>query len=65
VVPGQDARTEIALNLDGVMRGKIADMPLEVEDVVLVPNNKPKAIMLKTLDVAIQVGTGVVIWRRY
>jgi polysaccharide export outer membrane protein len=65
VVPGQDARTEIALNLDNVMRGKAPDMALEVEDVVLVPNNKPKAIMLKTLDVAIQVGTGVVIWRRY
>ena len=64
-MPGQDARTEIAINLKGVMEGQAPDMPLEVEDIVLVPNNNPKAIMLKSLDVAIQVGTGVVIWHRY
>lgn len=65
VVPGQDVRSEIALNLDGVIRGQLPDVPLEVEDIVLVPNNRPKAIMLKSLEVAIQVGSGVVIWHRY
>jgi protein involved in polysaccharide export with SLBB domain len=65
VVPGQDVRSEIPLNLDGIMQAQIADVPLEVEDIVLVPNNKPKAIMLKSLEVAIQVGTGVIIWHKY
>ncbi len=65
LVPGQDARQEIEVNLDGVMTGQMPDVPMEVEDVLLVPNNKPKAIMLKSLEVAIQIGAGVIIWHRY
>jgi polysaccharide export outer membrane protein len=64
-VPGQQERTEIAVNLDQILEGKKADVLLAPEDILLIPNNAPKSAMLRVLDAAIQMGTGVVIWNRY
>ena len=64
-MPGQPERVEIALNLQEILDGRSGDVRLQPEDILLVPNNVPKSAALKALEVAIQMGTGVVIWRRY
>jgi polysaccharide export outer membrane protein len=64
-VPGKPERTEIAVNLADVLAGKTSDFAMQPEDILYVPNNVPKSALLRTLDVAIQMGTGVVIWNRY
>lgn len=64
-VPGRQERVEIAVNLKGVMEGKAPDMPMEVEDILFVPNNTSKAVALKALDVGIAMATGIVIWGRF
>jgi polysaccharide biosynthesis/export protein len=63
-VPGQAERTELAVNLKAVMDGA-PDVPMQPEDILFIPNNAPKNVMLRTLDTAVQMGTGVVIWGRY
>ena len=64
-VAGKPERTEIAVNLAEVLNGKSPDIRMQPEDILFVPNNAPKSALLRTLDVAIQMGTGVVIWNRY
>ena len=62
---GKPERTEIAVNLADVLEGKSSDFPMQADDILYVPNNLPKSALLRTLDVAIQMGTGVVVWNRY
>ena len=62
---GKPERTEIAVNLADVLEGKTSDFPMQADDILYVPNNLPKSALLRTLDVAIQMGTGVVVWNRY
>ena len=62
---GKPERAEIAVNLADVLEGKTSDFPMQADDILYVPNNLPKSALLRTLDVAIQMGTGVVVWNRY
>ncbi len=50
VVPGDPNRTEIAVNLDKLLRGKIPDMQLRSDDILFVPSSAAKTIMLRTAD---------------
>lgn len=58
------ARTEIKVNLDQIMAGKAPDVPLQPEDILLVPNNKVRAVGIRAAEAALQITTGLVIWRR-
>jgi hypothetical protein len=46
------------------MAGKTADVPMEAGDILVVPNSIPKNATLRTIEAAVQIGTGWVIWRR-
>ncbi len=57
-------RTEVALNLKNVLAGRANDVPLKSQDILFVPNNATKAATIRALEAGIQLGTGVLIFRR-
>lgn len=63
---GGDAvgRAEMQVDLKKILAGQAQDVPLQPEDILFVPSSVPKKAALRALETAIQVGTGVVIWRR-
>ena len=61
--PGASGPTEIAVDLSKMMAGRAEDIMLRPNDVLVVPSSMPKQVGLKALDAAIQMATGVVIWR--
>lgn len=63
-VPDTDRRDEIPVNLKEVLEGKSLDVPLLANDILFVPNSGPKSAIGRGIEAAIQVGTGVAIYRR-
>ncbi|MCL4401467.1 MAG: polysaccharide export protein [Acidobacteria bacterium] len=61
---GAAERTEISVNLQKILEGKGADLPMRPEDILFVPTSTPKKAAIRAIETAIQIGTGVVIWRR-
>ena len=57
------AREEIPINLRGILQGTAPDVPLHANDILFVPDSKTKSASIRVLEMAIQMGTGVVIWR--
>jgi len=62
-VDNSDRKTEIPVNIRDVLAGKSSDLPLLPNDVLFIPNSASKSAALRGLETAIQMGTGVVIWR--
>ena len=62
--PGAASRVEIPLNLKEILAGKGQDVRLEAEDILFVPSSAARNAGLRVVEAAIQMGTGVVIWRR-
>jgi polysaccharide biosynthesis/export protein len=62
--PAGGQRLEVPVNLTQILAGKAADVPLEPDDILFVPNSAARSGALRALEAAIQVGTGVVVWRR-
>lgn len=63
-VEGAQQRTEIYVDLRKILQGKASDVALQPNDVLFIPKNVPKSAMLRGLESAIQIGTGVAIYRR-
>jgi polysaccharide export outer membrane protein len=63
-VAGTEQRSEIFVDLRKILQGKSKDVLLQPNDVLFIPNNVPKSAMLRGLESAIQIGTGVAIYRR-
>ena len=63
-VPGSQQRVELTVNLKQIMSGKAEDIALHPNDILFVPNSAARSAALRTLEAAIQMGTGIVIWRR-
>jgi len=61
---GGGQRMEIAVNVKKILEGKADDVPLQPQDILLIPVTATKSATLRAVDAAIQIGTGVVIWRR-
>jgi len=57
-------RIEIPADLTKILAGKAPDLQLYPNDILFVPNSTPKSVSLRALEAAIQVGTGVAIYRR-
>jgi len=60
---GAKSRTEIAINLSKVLSGRTPDTPMKADDILFVPTSVPRAAGLRAAEAAIQIGTGLVIWR--
>jgi polysaccharide export outer membrane protein len=64
VDPASPNRKEINVNLQTIIAGKQSDITMQPDDILFVPNNLPRSAALRGLETAIQIGTGIVIWRR-
>jgi polysaccharide export outer membrane protein len=62
--PGAAARTEVAVDLRKIIAGRSADQPLNAGDILFVPVSAARSATVRGLEAALQIGTGVVIWRR-
>jgi polysaccharide export outer membrane protein len=60
---GKSGRTEIANNVKKILDGDAPDIQLHAEDILFVPNNIPKQAGLRALESAVNIGTGMAIWR--
>jgi polysaccharide biosynthesis/export protein len=56
-------RSEIPVNLRSILEGTAPDLLLHANDILFVPGNKAKYAAVRALEVAIQMGVGVAIWR--
>ena len=61
---GTAARREIPVDLKKILAGRASDISLQPDDILFIPASGPKRAGARALEAAIQVGTGVVIWRR-
>jgi polysaccharide export outer membrane protein len=60
----ETARVEIPINLSLVLEGSKQDIPLHANDILFVPTSKARNAGIRALEAAVQIGTGVVIYRR-
>jgi polysaccharide biosynthesis/export protein len=63
-VPNTDSRQEIPVNLKEVLAGRSGDVSLAANDILFVPVNGAKTAFGRGLEAAVQMATGVVIYRR-
>jgi len=62
-VAGTTSRAEIPINLQLVLAGKSGDVPLQAEDILFVPSSTPKRAITRAAEAALQIGTGLAIYR--
>lgn len=58
-----DQREELAVDVKDALNGKKPDVPLQGEDILFIPGSVGKKAALRTLEAAIQTGTGLAVWR--
>jgi len=56
-------RVESQIDLNKIMASKSPDIALHADDILFVPNSKAKTAGIRALDIAVNVGTGMAIWR--
>ena len=56
--------TELPIRLDRILKGEEPDPTLEPNDIVYVPDSKVKKSLNRGSEAAVQMATGLVIWRR-
>lgn len=56
-------RTEIPVDLKQVLAGKTPDVALQANDILFIPISAARSALLRGLEAAVQMGTGVVIYR--
>ena len=61
---GAASRVEIAVDIKKILAGHAEDLMLKPDDILFIPTSAPKKAALRAVEAAIQIGTGVVIWRR-
>lgn len=63
VKDGQSKREELPIDLAKVLKGKEPDLTLGPNDILFVPSSAARSAALKSIDAAIQIGTGLAIFR--
>jgi polysaccharide export outer membrane protein len=61
---GESGRTEIDIDIHKIVAGKTRDQQLKAQDVLFIPSSASKRASIRALEAAIQVGTGIAVWRR-
>ena len=57
-------RNAIPVNLALILQGKSADVPLQPNDILLVPRDNVRQFAIKAAETAVAVGTGILIFKR-
>ena len=60
---GSTQRTETPIDLNQLLAGRVANPELQADDILLVPRNAIRSASLRAVEAAIQLGTGLIIWR--
>jgi polysaccharide export outer membrane protein len=60
---GSTDRTEIPVNVKKILTGQAQDIQLLPEDIFFIPGSAAKRASLRAVEAAIQIGTGIVVWR--
>jgi polysaccharide export outer membrane protein len=61
---GEDtARQELQVDLGQLLAGKASDVTLRPDDILFIPNSRPKRAAMRAAEAAVETLTGVVIWR--
>jgi polysaccharide export outer membrane protein len=58
------AAQELPVRLRDLLEGRAPDLPLAPEDILFIPNSQARTVAGRAAEAAIQVATGVIIWRR-
>ncbi|MBV8894058.1 MAG: hypothetical protein JO266_19165 [Acidobacteria bacterium] len=58
-------RATIPVDLAKIVKGKSPDVPLQADDILVIPNNVPRQAALRAMEAAIAIGTGVLIYRGF
>ena len=58
------SRQEIPIDLKTLLIGKGQDLPLKAEDILFIPENAPRKAVIRGMEAALQIGTGLAIYRR-
>jgi polysaccharide export outer membrane protein len=61
---GDTERKEIPVDVNKILSGKASDVSMLANDILFIPNSATKSAALRGLEAAIQLGTGVAIYRR-
>ena len=61
--PGQEQRTEIAVNLKKILDGTSNDVSLQAGDILFVPGSTAKKAGARTFEAVVQAAVGAAIWR--
>ncbi|MGE5646006.1 MAG: polysaccharide biosynthesis/export family protein [Acidobacteriota bacterium] len=61
--PGGANRTEVPIDLRKIVAGRSADVALNAGDILFVPTSMAKSATVRGLEAALQIGTGIAIWR--
>jgi polysaccharide export outer membrane protein len=56
--------THVPVNLGHVLSGKSENIALRPNDILYVPSSLMKAVSARSIEAAVQMATGIVIWRR-
>jgi polysaccharide biosynthesis/export protein len=62
---GNAARVQVKIDLRKVLRGESDDIELAASDILFVPDNSRKRVGVRTLEVALQTISGVIIFRGF
>lgn len=62
VVGDGQVRATIPIDLAKIMDGKSPDVPLQADDILLIPNNVPRAAAIRAIEAIVTVGTGILIY---
>jgi len=56
-------RQEIPVDLKKILTGKGEDLSMAPEDILFVPGSKSRSVAIRALETAVQLGTGIAIYR--
>jgi polysaccharide export outer membrane protein len=60
----QGSMAEIPVDLNRLIAGKTPDVAMRSQDILIVPSSTGKQVAMRAADTALQVVSGVIIWRR-
>lgn len=60
---GLAEREEVPVDLKRIMDGKAKDVALQPDDILFIPSSLPKKAAIRAIEAAIQIGTGVAVFR--
>ncbi len=58
------SRQETPVRVNDILGGRAPDPPLGPDDILFVPHSQAKTALGRTAEAAVQIATGVIIWRR-